>query len=72
MYDNWAEVNRQLGQELQRERAQRQAHRRQQPRFHWSLLRWWQVSTSVGSSAPNLVQKDAQTSAQTKLSPRNA
>lgn len=70
MYDNWAEVNRQLGQELQSERAQRQARRRQ-PRFQWSSLKWWRASTRT-NSAPNMVQKDAQTSTQSNLSPRSA
>src|SRR5262245_44141053 len=38
MHDNWAEVSRQLKQELESERAQRQACRRHQQSF-WSSLR---------------------------------
>lgn len=37
MYDNWAEVRRQLDQELASERQQRRARRRQQSHFGQSL-----------------------------------
>ena len=42
MYDNWAEVRRQLDQELASEREQRRAQRRQQPPLwhsFWQSLR---------------------------------
>jgi hypothetical protein len=38
MYDNWADVRRQLEQALESERAQRQARRRRQPSL-WQSLR---------------------------------
>ena len=44
MYDNWAEVRRQLDQELASEREQRRAQRRQQPPLWHSL--WQSLRTA--------------------------